>query len=109
LISVQSAAAAVVRAVVEEGESRNGEEGGAVRYVYEAGEIVYPLSAMAEMKEFAADVFEVKTLPLEEWVEKAEELGFNPLLGAYLKRETTTGHGRVRWAFPKLVSSRTKV
>ncbi|KAH6650452.1 hypothetical protein F5144DRAFT_45973 [Chaetomium tenue] len=109
LISVHTVAAAIVKAVVaareEEEEEEGREKGGAagrVKYQYEAGEIVYPLSTVADMGELEAQGFVLKTLPLEEWVAQAEGAGLNPLLAAYLK---AAAGGGVRWAFPKLVSS----
>ncbi|KAK4130807.1 putative PKS-NRPS protein [Trichocladium antarcticum] len=100
LISVHSVAAAIVKTVV----GGHG-QGGGVRYQYEAGEMVYPLSTMSDMSDMSdmsAEGFSVKTLPLEEWIEKAEAAGLSPLLAAYLKSAAASN---VRWAFPKLVSS----
>ncbi|KAJ4294702.1 hypothetical protein N0V88_004936 [Collariella sp. IMI 366227] len=102
LVSVGRVAGMVVEAVVGGGQE-SGE--GRVRYQYEAGEMVYPLSGMGEMKEFAVGGVQVKTLALEEWVEEAVKVGFNPLLGEYLKG-SAVGDARAGWAFPKLVSSR---
>jgi hybrid polyketide synthase/nonribosomal peptide synthetase ACE1 len=99
LISVHSVAAAIVKSVVQ--ERRQGDDG--VRYQYEAGEMVYPLSTMSDMSDLSAEGFSVKTLPLAEWIEKAEKVGLNPLLAAYLKSAAASN---VRWAFPKLVSSK---
>lgn len=93
LISVHTVATAIMKAAM--GEQRTG----GVRYQYEAGEMVYPLSTMEDVAKSMED-FPIRTMPLEEWVEQAEEKGLNPLLGAYLRGAAARNS---RWAFPKLI------
>ncbi|RFU80561.1 acyl transferase acyl hydrolase lysophospholipase [Trichoderma arundinaceum] len=95
LISVHSVAAAIVKAVTEVQHSADT----GISYQYESGEIVYPLSTMADVTKMTEE-FPIKVMPLEEWIEKAEAAGLNPLLASYLKQATVRNS---RWAFPKLV------
>ncbi|KAL7941108.1 putative PKS-NRPS protein [Trichoderma barbatum] len=95
LISVHSVAAAIVKAVTQ--IQRQAETG--IRYQYESGEIVYPLSTMTDVTKMTEE-FPIKVMPLEEWVEKAEAAGLNPLLASYLKQAAAKNS---RWAFPKLI------
>lgn len=98
LISVHSVAAAIVKSVTAVLPAQQRQSG--IRYQYEAGEILYPLSTMADMMQSARGDFAVGTLPLDQWVERAEEKGLNPLLAAYLKSAAAKDS---RLAFPKLV------
>lgn len=104
LISVHSVAAAIVASVVgtalAPAEQQQQQEHPGVRYQYEAGEILYPLSTMADMMQAGQGEFAVGTLPLDQWVERAEEKGLNPLLAAYLR---TAAAKNSRLAFPKLI------
>lgn len=100
-VSVQSVAAGVVEAVRE-----GGLEPGRVRYLFESGEIEYPLAVVREMSEAAGEkggVMPVRTVPLEEWVDGAEKAGLDPMLAAYLRGADEAG---APFAFPRLVKSR---
>lgn len=91
-ISVHSVAAAIVKSVT-------GPQHAAVRYLYSAGEIVYPLAVMKELTESGSGL-SVKTLPVEEWVQAAEEKGLDQMLAAYMR---SVGESSNPLAFPKLV------
>ncbi|CCF40151.1 hypothetical protein CH063_10791 [Colletotrichum higginsianum] len=95
-VSVANVAADIVEAVMAAGE-----EGGkaGVRYMYEAGEIVYPLSVVREMSD-SGHQLPVRTMPLVEWVREAREKGLNPMLAEYLLMADKTGSAL---AFPELV------
>ncbi|EHK20225.1 putative PKS-NRPS protein [Trichoderma virens Gv29-8] len=95
LISVHSVAAAIVKAVTQIQQSV--ETG--ITYQYESGELVYPLSTMTDVTKMTEE-FPIKVMALEEWIEKAEAVGLNPLLASYLKQAAAKNS---RWAFPKLV------
>ncbi|KAK5633745.1 hypothetical protein RRF57_009459 [Xylaria bambusicola] len=96
LISVHTVAGIIARSVVGAG-SRTGQPG--VRYQYEAGEIVYPLSTMKDMMQLGSD-FPVRVLGLRDWVDEAQAKGLNPMLAAYLR--ASVGEN-TRLAFPKLI------
>ncbi|KAI0185009.1 putative hybrid NRPS/PKS enzyme [Xylaria flabelliformis] len=70
---------------------------GHVKFLYESGEKVVALSDMKGLLE-RENKSVVKTVPMEEWVSKAEEEGLNPLLGQYLKRASG-----IQLVFPRLV------
>ncbi|KAL8974897.1 MAG: hypothetical protein Q9197_000866 [Variospora fuerteventurae] len=91
-ISVHSVAAAVARAVA-------GPQEAAVRYLYSAGEIVYPLSVVQELTEGGSNL-QVTTLPVNEWVDAAEAKGLDVMLAAYMR---TVGDASNPMAFPKLL------
>ncbi|KAI0402025.1 putative PKS-NRPS protein [Xylaria palmicola] len=97
LISVHTVAGIIARSVVvvPAGQAR----GSGVRYQYEAGEIVYPLSTMKDMMQLSSN-FPVRVLGLGDWVDEAESKGLNPMLAAYLRG--TVGEN-TRLAFPKLI------
>ncbi|KAK5996292.1 PKS-NRPS hybrid synthetase cheA [Cladobotryum mycophilum] len=97
LISVHSVAAAIVKAVAGQQHAISSE----IKYQYESGELVYPLSAVADVTKMTEE-FPIQTMPLQEWIEKAEAKGLNPLLGAYLRQAAARN---ARWAFPKLVKA----
>ncbi|KID72760.1 Polyketide synthase-nonribosomal peptide synthetase [Metarhizium brunneum] len=70
---------------------------GHVKYLYESGEEVVPLSDMkGVMEREHGSVFQ--TVLMKEWVERAEEEGLNPLLGEYLNSASATP-----LVFPRLV------
>ncbi|TWU72717.1 putative nrps-t1pks biosynthetic cluster [Metarhizium rileyi] len=70
---------------------------GNVKYLYESGEEVVPLSNMKGfMERENGSVF--KALSMKEWVKRAEEEGLNPLLGEYLNRAAASP-----LTFPRLV------
>lgn len=70
---------------------------GHVKYLYESGEEVVPLSDLkGVMEREHGSIF--KTVLMKEWVERAEEEGLNPLLGEYLKSASATP-----LVFPRLV------
>lgn len=101
-ISVTSVASEIVHAVRSSGAGRRTVAGSTVSYLYESGEIVYPLSIMKELSDQMGDGGPVETVPLEEWVDRAEKLGLNPMLAAYLRSANETA-GLL--AFPRLVKS----
>ena len=92
-ISVHSVAAAIVKSVVERQDTT------AVRYLYTAGEIVYPLAVVKELTEGGSGL-PVKTLPVKEWVDAAEEKGLDQMLAAYMR---SVGESSNPLAFPKLI------
>lgn len=94
-VSVENVAADIVQAVV----AANLAPGGAVKFIYEAGDIVYPLSMVKDMSESGAKL-PVKTMPLAQWVEKAAEQGLDAMLAEYLVKAAGTG---TSLAFPKLI------
>ncbi|KAI1193519.1 putative PKS-NRPS protein [Nemania serpens] len=96
LISVHTVAGIVARSVVVPGNQAR--ESG-VKYQYESGEIVYPLSTMKDMLQMGSDL-PVRVLSLGDWVEEAQAKGLNPMLAAYLRG--TVGDN-TRLAFPKLI------
>lgn len=109
-VSVENVAADIVAAAVE-GEKKQGEELGqqgpvsaTVRYRYEAGEIVYPLAVMEELRAEAGDgaKLPIRTMPLAEWVEEAQALGLNSMLAEYLLLADRNGSPL---AFPRLVKT----
>ena len=55
-----------------------------MRYPYSAGEIVYPLAVVKELTEGGSGL-PVKTLPINEWVDAAEEKGLDQMLAAYMR------------------------
>lgn len=91
-ISVHSVAAAIIKSIVEEQKP-------SVRYRYSAGEIVYPLAIMKELTESGSSL-PVKTLPVNDWVDAAEDKGLDHMLAAYMRR---VGESSNPLAFPKLV------
>ncbi|KAL8704420.1 MAG: hypothetical protein Q9201_002411 [Fulgogasparrea decipioides] len=91
-ISVHSVATAVVKSVVQPQDA-------AVRYLYCAGEIVYPLSVVKELTEGGSGL-PVKTLPVNEWVDAAEAKGLDLMLAAYMR---VVGESSNPLAFPKLL------
>ena len=91
-ISVHSVAAAIVKSIV-------GRQDTAVRYLYSAGEIVYPLAVVKELTEGGSGL-PVKTLPVDEWVDAAEEKGLDQMLAAYMR---SAGDSKNPLAFPKLL------
>ncbi|KAI1115885.1 putative PKS-NRPS protein [Nemania sp. NC0429] len=97
LISVHTVASTVVRSAVTT-SAREG-SGVNVKYQYESGEIVYPLSTMKDMLQTGSDI-PVRVLSLGDWVDEAQAKGLNPMLAAYL--QGTVGDN-TRLAFPKLI------
>lgn len=91
-ISVHSVASEVIRCVLKPQEA-------GVRYLYSAGEIVYPLSVMKELTESGPGL-PIKTLPVKEWVDAAEAIGLDVMLAAYMR---VVGESNNPMAFPKLV------
>lgn len=91
-ISVHSVAAAIIKAVI-------GQQDATVKYLYSAGEIVYPLAVLKELTEGGSDL-PIRTLPVNEWVDAAEEKGFDQMLGAYMR---SVGESSNPVAFPKLL------
>ncbi|KAL8726975.1 MAG: hypothetical protein Q9166_006338 [cf. Caloplaca sp. 2 TL-2023] len=91
-ISVHSVAAAIIKSVIAPQDN-------AVRYLYSAGEIVYPLSVMKELTEGGSGL-PIKTLPVKEWVDAAEAKGLDVMLAAYMR---VVGESSNPMAFPKLV------
>ena len=68
----------------------------AVRYLYSAGEIVYPLAVVKELTE-AGSGLSVKTTPVKEWVDSAVERGLDQML------MRSVGESSNPLAFPKLI------
>ena len=95
-VSVENVAAEIVKAVVDGAIS---EETTGVRYLYEAGDIVYPLSALADMSEGGGRL-PVNMMPLATWLQEATKRGLNPMLAEYLLNVDKAGSGI---ALPKLV------
>ena len=91
-ISVHSVAAAIVKSVIEPHHE-------AVKYLYSAGEIVYPLAVVKELTESGSGL-PVKTLSVKEWVDAAEEKGLDQMLAAYMRGVSESSNPL---AFPKLV------
>lgn len=104
-VSVENVAADVVAAVMQSRDSGEQHKGNPVRYLFEAGEIVYPLAMMRELQSGDKDAGQlpVRTLPLSEWVEEAKKRGLDSMLAEYLV--TADGNGSPL-AFPKLVKSK---
>ncbi|KAI1739057.1 hypothetical protein F4680DRAFT_423763 [Xylaria scruposa] len=100
LISVHTVADIIARSVIAS-SNRTSESG--VKYQYEAGEIVYPLSTMKDMMQLGSD-FPVRVLGLRNWVDEAQAKGLNPMLAAYLR--ASVGEN-TRLAFPKLIKGST--
>ncbi len=96
LISVHTVAGIIARSVVV---PSNQARGSGIKYKYEAGEIVYPLSTMKDMMQLSSN-FPIRVLSLGDWVDEAEAKGLNPMLAAYLR--STVGEN-TRLAFPKLI------
>ena len=71
----------------------------AVRYLYSAGEIVYPLAVVRELTDGGSGL-PVKTMPVKEWVDAAEEKGLDQMLAAYMR---SVGESSNPLAFPKLI------
>lgn len=86
LVSVEIAAAGIVRAVLQ-----NELEGTGVQYLHHAGERVIPAESI---KEFLASDAQTKwqSLSMHEWIEKAVHHGMNPLVGEFLG-SAETGQG----------------
>ncbi|KAL8840015.1 MAG: hypothetical protein Q9170_001499 [Blastenia crenularia] len=97
-ISVHSVATAILKAVVQSPRQHT-----AVKYLYSAGEMVYPLSVVQELTEGGSDL-PVKMLPVNEWVDAAEAKGLDPMLAAYMR---TVGESSNPMAFPKLLKDQT--
>ena len=91
-ISVHSVAAAIVKSVV-------GPQNAAVRYLYSAGEIMYPLAVVKELMKGGSGL-PVKTMPVNEWVDAAEEKGLDQMLAAYMRG---VGESSNPLTFPKLL------
>lgn len=91
-ISVHSVAAAIIKSII-------GRQDVAVSYLYSAGEIVYPLAVVKDLTEGGSGL-PVKTLPVNEWVDAAEEKGLDQMLAAYMR---SVGESSNPMAFPKLV------
>ncbi|KAI6355345.1 copper-binding transcription factor [Pyricularia grisea] len=96
-VSVENVAADVVQAVV----AANAAASGGVKYIYEAGDIIYPLSMVKDMSEGGAEL-PVKTIPLAQWVKQAAEMGLDAMLAEYLLKAAKTG---TVLAFPKLLKN----
>lgn len=96
LISVHSVASTITKSVVVPSNQVREYE---VKYQYESGEIVYPLSTMKDMLQMGSDL-PVRVLSLGDWVDEAQAKGLNPMLAAYL--QGTVGDN-TRLAFPKLI------
>ncbi|KAL8848143.1 MAG: hypothetical protein Q9221_006829 [Calogaya cf. arnoldii] len=93
-ISVHSVASEVVKSLLKPPHEATG-----VRYLYSAGEIVYPLSVMKELTEGGAGL-PIKSLPVKEWVDAAEAKGLDVMLAAYMR---VVGESNNPMAFPKLL------
>ena len=91
-ISVHSVAAAIIKSIV-------GQQDTAVRYLYSAGEIVYPLAVVKELIDGGSGL-PVRALPVYEWVDAAEEKGLDQMLAAYMR---SVGESSNPLAFPKLI------
>lgn len=91
-ISAHSVASEVIKSVLKPQEA-------GVRYLYSAGEIVYPLSVMKELTEGGPGL-PIKTLPVKEWVDAAEAKGLDVMLAAYMR---VVGESNNPMAFPKLL------
>lgn len=77
LISLDSAASKIVKVV------RRGIQDLDVQYVYQSGEVQIKSTDMKEsMEEQTGE--EIKELSIEEWVKRAEILGMNSMIGAFL-------------------------
>lgn len=56
-----------------------------VRYIYQAGETVIPMSELKNfLEKTSGETFDV--LPLDVWIRRAEDAGLSPLLAAYLRQ-----------------------
>ena len=91
-ISVHSVAGTIVKSVGERPDT-------AMRYLYSAGEIVYPLAVVKELTDSGSSL-PVQTLPVNEWVDAAEKRGLDQMLAAYMR---TVGESSNPLAFPKLI------
>ncbi|KAK1960815.1 PKS-NRPS hybrid [Colletotrichum sublineola] len=98
-VSVENVAADIVEAVMT--AAAQGEDNTGVRYLYEASEIVYPLSVVREMSE-SGHQLPVRTMPMKEWVHEATKKGLNTMLAEYLLMAEKTGSAL---AFPKLIKN----
>lgn len=98
-VSVENVAAEIVKAAVTSDLGEGEKTATGVRYLYEAGDIVYPLSVVREMSESGGQL-PVKTMPLGEWVQEARKRGLNSMLAEYLLSADRTDSAL---AFPKLV------
>ena len=92
-ISVHSVAAVIVKSVTEHQDTT------AVRYLYSAGEIIYPLTVVKELTEGGSSL-PFQTLPVNEWVDAAEEKGLDQMLAAYMR---SVGDSSNPLTFPKLI------
>lgn len=83
LISVVAVAASIVEQVLNNDYGRTN---GAVRYLYQAGETVFRMDDLRSALNTSSKSERLEVLPLDQWVDRAEEAGLNPLLGAYLRQ-----------------------
>jgi hypothetical protein len=95
---VHSAAAAILQAVRAQ---YTGADVAAIAYSYEAGEMVCPLQLVRELADGGSGL-PVKSLPMGEWVDKAEQRALNSILASYLR---STTEGAVALAFPRLAQA----
>lgn len=82
LVSVEIAAAGIVRAVLQ-----NEVEGAGVQYLHHAGERVIPADSIKD-----SDAKTWQSFSMQKWVEKAVHHGMNPLVGEFLG-SADTGQG----------------
>ncbi|CAG8923339.1 unnamed protein product [Penicillium salamii] len=85
LISVESAASQILRAVYESSVPMS--RGSGVTYCYESGEMEIGRDEIIPLLESGTG-FEFQVVPLEDWVVAAENAGMSQLLGEYLRRSS---------------------
>jgi hybrid polyketide synthase/nonribosomal peptide synthetase ACE1 len=96
LISVQSAASQLLKAVHQSGMSISMTN--TVTYLYESGETTIGRDEIMPLLSGTGQEFQI--VAIDEWVRSAEEAGMSPLLGEYLRRASD---GQV--LLPRLVKS----
>jgi hybrid polyketide synthase/nonribosomal peptide synthetase ACE1 len=96
LISVQSAASQLLKAVHQSGMSTSMTN--TVTYLYESGETTIGRDEIMPLLSGTGQEFQI--VAIDEWVRSAEEAGMSPLLGEYLRRASD---GQV--LLPRLVKS----
>ncbi|KAM0544555.1 hypothetical protein ACHAPJ_011772 [Fusarium lateritium] len=86
-ISVEKTALSIVDEVVANNSApmERADDIPNVRYIYQAGETVVPMSELKDfLEKTSGETFDV--LPLDEWVRRAEDAGLSPLLATYLRQ-----------------------
>jgi hybrid polyketide synthase/nonribosomal peptide synthetase ACE1 len=100
-ISVEKTAMSIVDEVVANSQAGSTHDTASVKYVYQAGETVVPMSELRDfLEKTTGESFEL--IPLDEWVVLAEKAGLSPLLAVYLRQAASA-----QVVLPRLNNQRT--